>query len=197
MNKLQVHRWIHFKSTDEYTSSPQMNTLQNPQRWIHFSWRVEEPSVRMDFKGKGKEKGGDAYSVLCIYKNTVSCDWDKLKNLIRKKEHLWEVPTLKKKKILISKYIFLKVAIPYGWIFLLIILQHIQLFIKTKIKADKMPWAGFEPQTLRAASSDEDHYIIPLPLISKSVLIFSWAQVFHGNFYVLFYNLQVCEILFI
>ena len=26
-----------------------------------------------------------------------------------------------------------------------------------------MPWAGFEPQTLGAASSEGDHYTMPLP----------------------------------
>ena len=35
--------------------------------------------------------------------------------------------------------------------------------IKIKIKLTKIPWVGFEPQTLGAASSDENHYIMPLP----------------------------------
>ena len=37
-----------------------------------------------------------------------------------------------------------------------------------------MPWAGFETQTLGAASSDGDHYTIPLPQIKfVSIMLLS------------------------
>ena len=37
--------------------------------------------------------------------------------------------------------------------------------LRQRIKLSKMPQAGFEPQTLGAASSHEDHFSMPLPLV--------------------------------
>ena len=40
--------------------------------------------------------------------------------------------------------------------------QYTHIYIKTNNKTKKkIPWAGFEPQTLGAASSDGDHNTMP------------------------------------
>ena len=47
-------------------------------------------------------------------------------------------------------------------------------FIKTKKKTTKMLWAGFEPLTLGVASSDEDHFTMPLPLFFNILNQVKW-----------------------
>ena len=59
----------------------------------HFRW--ESHWLEWTSKGKERKKEGDAYSVILMY-CIMQLSWKN--ELNKKKEHLWEVPTLKKKK---------------------------------------------------------------------------------------------------
>ena len=93
---------------------------------------------------------------------------------------------------MLTKFFF-KGCHPTQMDLLFIIFQYTQVIVKTKNKTNKNALTGFELETLGVASSDGDHYTMPLPLSFQSFLFLFAPVTIHSLLLRLLMKCLLCK----